>query len=411
MRSVRDLIGVALSGLTSRVSRTLLIMLGPIIGVSAIVAAVGLTESAKGDLQQDLAELGTNLITADAAGSFGTQNPTFPEDVRDRVLALRGVESATATLSITGVVTAPYDAAATYYTAFPTPVLTADAAFLDVMQIELRSGRWLNDFDYTTGARVAVIGLDVANEFEYRAGTNRTIQISGLDYGIVGVYAPVKLVTNFNTAVLIPPLTADNDFDVGLETNTLYVRADPTRVVEVEEALPVAINLGGSDEVNTSVPSDALEAAAAADSTLQVIVASMGILALVVGGVGIANVMSISVIQRSAEIGIRRALGHGRALIAWQFLLEAVAVGFFGGLGGLALGVVIVIYASHIAGWTYVLEPVLVVGGYEFPSEFLGVPTIYALGMGAALFTSVVAGLYPSVKAARLEPLETLRLG
>jgi putative ABC transport system permease protein len=411
MRNVRDLLGVAISGLTARLSRTLLIMLGPIIGVSAIVAAVGLTESAKGDLQRDLAELGTNLITADAAGSFGTQNPTFPEDVRERVLSLDGVQAATATMSITGVVTAPYDAAATYYTAFPTPVLTADSAFLEVMQIELRSGRWLNEFDNRTGARVAVIGLDVANEFDYRAGTNRTIQLNGFDYGVIGVYEPVKLVTNFNTAVLIPPQTADDDFDIGLESNTIYVRADPDRVVEVEDALPVAINLGGSDEVNTSVPSDALEAAAAADSTLQVIVASMGILALVVGGVGIANVMSISVIQRSAEIGIRRALGHSRSLIAWQFLLEAVAVGFFGGLGGLAVGVLIVIYASRIAGWTYVLEPVLVVGSYEFPATFLGVPTVYALGMVAALFTSVVAGLYPSVKAARLEPLETLRLG
>jgi putative ABC transport system permease protein len=411
MRSVRDLISVAMSGLTARISRTLLIMLGPVIGVSAIVAAVGLTESAKGDLQAELAKLGTNLITAEAAGSFGTQNPTFPEDVVDRVTALSSVERATATLSLSGIITAPYDAAATYYTAFPTPVQTADENFLDVMEIDLRSGRWLNEFDYRTGARVAVIGLDVANEYGYLSGENVTIQLSGLDYAVIGVFEPIKLVTNFNTAVLIPPLAADNDFDVGLETNTVYVRADPARVVEVEDALPVAINLGGNDEVNTAVPSDALEAEAAADATLQVIVAAMGVLALVVGGVGIANVMSISVIQRSAEIGIRRALGHGRGLIAWQFLLEAVAVGFFGGLGGLAVGVGIVVYFSRIRDWTHVLDPVLVIGGYEFPSHFIGVPTVYVLGMTAALVTSVIAGLYPSVKAARLEPLETLRLG
>jgi putative ABC transport system permease protein len=411
MRSVLDLISVAMSGLTARLSRTLLIMLGPIIGVSAIVAAVGLTESAKGDLQAELAKLGTNLVTAEAAGSFGTQNPAFPEDVVDRVTALQGVQRATATLSLTGIVTSPYDAAATYYTAFPTPVLTADANFLDVMEVDLRSGRWLNDFDYRTGARVAVIGLDIANEYSYRPGENVTIQLNGLDYAVIGVFEPVKLVTNFNTAVLIPPLAADNDFDVGLEANTIYVRADPDKVSAVEDALPVAINLGGSDEVNVSVPSDALEAEAAADATLQVIVAAMGVLALVVGGVGIANVMSISVIQRSAEIGIRRALGHGRGLIAWQFLLESVAVGFFGGLGGLAVGVGIVVYFSRIRDWTHVLDPVLVVGSYEFPSHFLGIPTVYVLGMTAALVTSVIAGLYPSVKAARLEPLETLRLG
>ncbi|MEM7140016.1 MAG: ABC transporter permease [Actinomycetota bacterium] len=411
MRSVLDLISVAMSGLTSRVSRTLLIMLGPIIGVSAIVAAVGLTESAKGDLQADLAKLGTNLITADAAGSFGAQNPTFPEDVMERVGALNGVESATGTLAIQGVITSPYDAATTYYTAFPTPVLTADPDFLDVMQIELLSGRWLNDFDYANGARVAVIGIDIANEFNYRAGENRTILLNELEYGVVGVYDNVQLADSFNTSVLIPPLTADNDFDAGLETNTLYIRADPDRVVEVEDNLAVAINLGGSDEVNTSIPSDALEASAQADSTLQVIVASMGILALVVGGVGIANVMSISVIQRSAEIGIRRALGHGRGLIAWQFLLEAVAVGFFGGLAGVAVGVFIVVFASRIFDWVHVLDPILVVGSYEFPSHTMGLPTVYLLGMGAALLTSVIAGLYPSVKAARLEPLETLRLG
>lgn len=411
MRSVLDLISVALSGLTSRVSRTLLIMLGPIIGVSAIVAAVGLTESAKGDLQADLAELGTNLITADAAGSFGAQNPTFPEDVMERVGALTGVESATATLAVEGVITAPYDAAATYYTAFPTPVLTADPDFLEVMQIELLSGRWLNDFDYEFGARVAVIGIDIANEFNYRAGENRTILLNGLEFGIVGVYDNVRLADSFNTSVLIPPETADREFDTGLETNTLYVRADPDLVEQVEERLPIAINLGGNEEVNTSIPSDALEASAKADSTLQVIVASMGILALVVGGVGIANVMSISVIQRSAEIGIRRALGHGRGLIAWQFLLEAVAVGFFGGLAGVAVGIFIVVFASRLFDWTHVLDPVLVVGSYEFPSHWIGLPTVYLLGMGAALLTAVIAGLYPSVKAARLEPLETLRLG
>ena len=411
MRNIRDLIGVAIAGLTARVGRTLLIMLGPIIGVSAIVAAVGLTESAKGDLQETLAQLGTNLVTAEAAGSFGTQQPTFPEDVVDRVMALETVRSATATLAVTGVITAPYEAASDFYTAFPTPVATADASFLEVMEIDLVSGRWLNEFDNKTAARVAVIGRELADEFGYLAGTNRTIQLNGLDYAVIGVVNRIRLVETFNTAVLIPPSTADEDFDVGVETNTLYVRSDPEFTLITEEALPVAINLGGTDEVNTSVPSDALESAAAADSTLQVIVALMGVLALVVGGVGIANVMSISVIQRSAEIGIRRALGHARHLIAWQFLLEAVAVGFLGGMVGLGVGVFIVVYTSHIAGWTWVPDPALTFGSVEIPAYFLGLPTIYVLALTAALVTSTIAGLYPSLKAARLEPLETLRLG
>jgi len=137
----RDLLGVCIGGLTARWSRTLLIMLGPVIGVSAIVAAVGLTESAKGDLQQTLAALGDNLIRVEASGSFGTDDPVLPDDVVARVNRLATVEGATATRSISGVITTPYEAARDYYTAFPTPVLTADRYFLEVMQVSMVSGR------------------------------------------------------------------------------------------------------------------------------------------------------------------------------------------------------------------------------------------------------------------------------
>jgi len=255
-----------------------------------------------------------------------------------------------------------------------------------------------------------VVGIGLADEFGFREG-NRTIKLNDLDYGVVGVVERYPLDPVFDNAVIIPASTADADFDVGLEPDAVYVRSDPAFTLETEAALPVAINLGGDIETSTTVLSDALEAEAAADSTLQIIVAAMGLLALIVGGVGIANVMSISVIQRSAEIGIRRALGHGRSLIAWQFLIESVAVGLLGGLAGALVGVGIVMYASRIAGWVFVLSPELDLFGIQLPSHYVGVPTLYLIGVGAALLTSVFAGLYPSVKAARLEPLETLRLG
>ncbi len=394
MSSVRDLLGVAFAGLTAKLTRTLLIMLGPIIGVSAIVAAVGLTESAKGDLQQTLAELGTNLIKAEAASSFGTQTPSFPEDVVVRVEALNTVEKASALINISGVVTSPYAAASSYYTAFPIPVIAADSAFLEVMDVGLVSGRWINSFDDSTAGRAAVIGSGLADEFAYIAGAERTILVGGFKYGVVGVMERITLEPNLDNAVVISPQAADRDFDTGIKATTLYVRSDPDHTLLTEEALPVAINLGSSEEVNTSVPTDALESAAAADTTLQAIVALMGGLALVVGGVGIANVMSISVIQRSAEIGIRRALGHGRGLIAWQFMLESIVVGLMGGIAGAGVGALVVAFVSRTKGWVVVLQPSLLV-----------------LGVVAAMAVSVVAGLYPSTKAARLEPLETLRLG
>ena len=186
---------------------------------------------------------------------------------------------------------------------------------------------------------------------------SRTIKLNDLDYGVVGVVERYPLDPVFDNAVIIPASTADADFDVGLEPDTVYVRSDPAFTLETEAALPVAINLGGDIETSTTVLSDALEAEAAADSTLQIIVAAMGLLALIVGGVGIANVMSISVIQRSAEIGIRRALGHGRSLIAWQFLIESVAVGLLGGLAGALVGVGIVVYAAASPGGSSSCHP------------------------------------------------------
>ena len=159
-------------------------------------------------------------------------------------------------------------------------------------------------------------------------------------------------------------------------------------------AIPTAISLGGPDQVSTQIPSDVLQAAAQANRTLQEVALLAGLLALTVGGIGIANVMSISVIQRSAEIGIRRAVGHSRSKIAAQFLLESLFVGVLGGALGALLGIGVVYGVSWIAGWVVVIA-------------YADIP----IWMGLALVVSVVAGLFPSIKAARLEPLETLRLG
>ncbi|CAB4853574.1 MAG: FtsX-like permease family protein [Actinobacteria bacterium] len=211
----------------------------------------------------------------------------------------------------------------------------------------------------------------------------------------------VELEPGFDTAVFVSYAAASDDFldDAAIEDdvvlpNKLYVRSVEGREDDTSEALKVAINLGGPDEVQTELKSEALELAAQSDRQLQLIVVSMGLLAIIVGGIGIANVMSISVIQRSGEIGIRRALGHTRSTIAGQFILEAIAVGFLGGLLGVAVGVAAIGVGVWFAGWVFTLQPMLV-----------------PLGVLLAMVISVVAGLYPAARAARLEPLETLRLG
>jgi len=394
MSRSRELLGVAAHGIASRKVRTLLILLGPVVGVAAMVGAVGLTESAKGDLKAKLSTLGTNLITVQAAGSFGQQNPTLPKDAVTRVKAVPTVTKASAVTNIDGVVVLPSQGADTYYQAIPVPVLAADKNLPDVLDVPMVSGRWLQPSDSQTKSRAVVIGSGLANQYGQLPGEIRTITLNGIDYGVVGVLGSVALDPDLDNAAFVTQASAKKDFATAGEPTKMYVRAAPGETQATTDAIPTAITLGGTDQVTTKIPSDALSAASKADKTLQQTALFAGLLALAVGGLGIANVMSISVIQRSSEIGIRRALGTTRSLIALQFLLEALFVGILGGVIGAMLGVGIVYLVSGFAGW------VVVVDYGRMP-----------VWIGLAVAVSVMAGLYPSVKAARLEPLETLRLG
>jgi len=396
MRRFGELVGVAVAGLTARKVRTLLILLGPILGVAAIVAAIGINESSKGDLKAKLRELGTDLIVAnaqDTIGGFG-QNPRIPEEAAERVARLPDVTSVTGTFQLSNIVTLPFAAAEDYYRAFPVPIIATHLNLPETMDVPLVSGRFLNEFDESSVARVAVIGRDLANEYGYIANEPRTIQLGGVDYGVVGVLDYVLLEPSMDSAVFITFANAVEDWDIEEhDPSRLYIRA-PTNTKYVAEEVPTVVSLGGPDGANTSVPTDLLDAQSQVDENLNNLTKMMGGLALVVGGVGIANVMSISVIQRSSEIGIRRALGHSRGTIAIQFLFEALVIGVMGGILGAGVGAGVVWMVSEMRDYTMILS---VSGLVRWASVSVGV--------------AVVAGLYPSNKAARLEPLETLRLG
>jgi len=396
MRRLRELVRVAAAGLMARKVRTLLIMLGPILGVAAIVAAIGINESSKGYLKAKLQELGTDLIVAnaqDAIGGFG-QSPRIPAEAVGRVSRLPDVTSVTGTLQIANIVTLPFEAAYDYYRAFPVPVIATGLNLPETMEVPLASGRFLNDFDVASEARVAVIGRDLADEYGYLPGEARTISLNGIDYGVVGVLDWVLLEPSMDSAVFITFPTAERDWDTdGQDPTRLYIRA-PTNTQWVAEEVPIVVSLGGPDGARTSIPTDLLDAQSQVDESLNNLTKMMGGLALIVGGVGIANVMSISVIQRSSEIGIRRALGHSRSTIAVQFLFEALTVGVLGGILGAAVGAGVVWLTSEARGYVMVLS-------------VRGLALWALVSVGVA----VVAGLYPSTKAARLEPLETLRLG
>jgi putative ABC transport system permease protein len=390
----RDLINVAWTGLMARKVRTLFIMLGSVIGVAAMVGAVGLTESAKGALQVQLAELGTNLIIVQAGGTFGSQNPTLPGDAVQRAQDVSTVSGAAATTNISGVVSLPVQGASSYYEAFPVPVRAADINLPTVLQVPLLDGRWLNDADNRLHLRSVVLGSGIAQQYGYLPGEIRTIQLNSTNFGVVGVLGSVALDPTLDNAVFVTQWAAKHLLGTNGLPDELYIRAKNGTTQATANAMQSAISLGGTDQLTTQVPSDVLSAQAQANKTLQKVALFAGLLVLTVGGLGIANVMSISVIQRSAEIGIRRAVGHSRSKIGAQFLLESLFVGLLGGALGALLGVGVVYLVASIEHW------VVEVGYAQIP-----------IWMGLALLVSVIAGLYPSIKAARLEPLETLRLG
>lgn len=399
MRSAFELIDTAIRGLWARPTRTALILLGPVIGVSAIVAAIGLTESAKGDVKARLDELGTNLATVQAASGFtpGGGLPRLPEEASERIAAVPLVESVAVVTELPGIRVLPHAEAAEAFEVLPIAVRAADQQLPTVVDVEMASGRWLDPWDEIEGHRTVVLGAEVAEAFAVLPGERRSILLDDRLYGVAGVLPTMELLPNYNLSVFISIQAAADDWDdEGGPTEAVFRVAEGTRLVESDvDFLNTVITYGGPGGIDPPVvPTDALEAAADVDATLQTVVLLMGGLALLVGGLGIANVMSISVLQRSSEIGIRRAVGHSRARIAGQFLLEAMMVGVFGGVIGAIVGAGVVIVGADWRDWTLVLEPLLLVGAAVL-----------------AIAVAIVSGLFPAVKAARLEPLETLRLG
>ena len=386
-----DVLRVGAGGLKTRRLRTALSTLGVAIGIAAMVGVLGLSASSREDLQRKIRALGTNLLEVQAASGFGRGSGTLPDTAVPMVSRIGPVTAVSSIATVQGAVRRT-DAVSSGITS-GISVFASDAGLLDTLHGSLADGTWLDTATSTYPA--AVLGTTAAQKLGITSvGDQLRVRINDQWFAVIGILNPIAAAPGLDRAAIVG-IGAASTYLVGSEVvpETIYVRTEEAQVNAVRNVLSNTVNPAAPEEVQVSRPSDALAAQDAANSAFTSLLLGLGAVALLVGGIGIANVMVIAVIERRSEIGLRRALGATRAHIRRQFLTEAVMLAGAGGVVGVALGIgVTAIYASAIKHWHVVIPPIAIIGG-----------------LGAAVVIGGIAGLYPATRAARLPPTEALR--
>jgi putative ABC transport system permease protein len=388
----RDGLAVAFTSLRTRRLRTTLTAGGVAIGIAAMVAVFGVSTSSRADLLATLDALGTNLLTVRPGQSFlGTETP-LPASASAAIRRVGAVEHAAATASL-GATVRRTDRVPSSQTG-GIRVAATEASLLATLQGELATGRF---FDTATNEHPAIVlGATAAR----RLGIDRLdgqplVWVEDHWFAVVGILQPILLAPEIDSTALIGFPAAQRVLGAepaAVRPTSVYVRTQPQALDDVRRVLPPTANPQSPEAVGVSRPSDALAARAAADTAFTALLLGLGGVALLVGGVGIANVMVIAVLERRSEIGLRRALGATRRHIRAQFLLEAIALSSVGGLTGTTLGTAITAAYAANRGWPFALPP-----------AGLAAATALAVLVGA------LAGLYPAGRAASLQPAAAVR--
>ena len=320
---IKDLFFVALYGVRARRGRAALTSIGIGIGIAAIVAVTGISASGRADLLATLESLGTNLIKASPqAGFFGTQEK-LPDGVVGMVERIGPVEEVTSTTQ-TDLIVRRSDFISEFEGGGISTIVTSPE-LLQVVGGNLIEGRFIQDG--LSNIPVTVLGSVTASRLGINTlDTPTKILIGNEWFGVVGIIDELKIHPDLDRSVFIGYGVAKTLFDIDKEPTTIYVRANPTYIEDVVEVIAPSMNPENPDQVQVSRPSDALEAQEAADAAFTNLLLGLGSVALLVGGVAIANVMVMSVLERRMEIGVRRSIGATRREIRYQFLLESIVL-------------------------------------------------------------------------------------
>jgi putative ABC transport system permease protein len=385
-----DTVRAAGIGLRTRRLRSILSALGIMIGIGAMVAVLGLSESSKSDLLSQLDRLGTNMLQVQAGSGIGLGSGTLPEESSAMVSRIGPVETVASVGDVPSAKVYKNDLVPSGQSG-GLSVLMADTNLLATLQGSMAHGVYLDEAspDYP----VTVLGAVAAERLGIQSlDTPTRVWLGDEWFTVVGIMDGLELSPDLDRAVLVTTNAAEVYLQEDLVPTTIYVRTDPASVDSVRGVMAATVNPENPDQVEVTRPSDALEAREAAESALTNLFLGLGAVALLVGGVGIANVMVISVLERRGEIGLRRALGATKWHISIQFLGESLLLASIGGLGGVLLGAAVTAGYATIQGWGVLIPTVAIVGG-----------------MVAALLIGAVAGLYPAMRAARVSPTEALR--
>ena len=396
---IRDLIGLALSRLSTGKLRTALTMLGIIIGVASVVALVSVAQGATAGISRQLQSLGTNLLTVSPGftrtgatrGAIGSATTLTIADATS-LAALDGVAASAPEITTNKLIVAGSQNETAR-------VIGTTPGYLTVFAYDIWVGSFLNEASVDHNLRVAVIGATTADNLSLtEASIGSTIYIGGLPFELIGITQPKGGSTNTDDQVIIPLSTAHELFVGSASVSAIGISAASADKIdtvssEITATLESRHNITtGVDDFTIANQAQLLGTVSGVSDVLTLLLAGIASISLLVGGIGIMNIMLVSVRERTREIGIRKAIGaRGRDILS-QFLVEALALSLAGGLIGIGVGVVASFAIGVYAGWGFIFNPLTVV-----------------IAVGFSLIVGIVFGVWPASQAARLDPVVALR--